>query len=372
MRKLIVLVIILLIFLGLWSALETYAPQFLDQSRSSTQKQESEKVKIVSEESVVIDIVEKVRPSVVTVGIEQRVIDIDPFGIFRSPRGVRQEQDIGSGFVISEDGLVVTNRHVVSSRSKYKVITHDGKSYDVQNIYRDPLNDVAIVKISPSTGSGFKPVEMGNSKGVKVGQLVVAIGTPLGEFRGSVTKGIVSGLGRGITAGSPFEGFVERLDDVIQTDAAINPGNSGGPLVNSSGQVIGVNTAIASGAENIGFAIPINVVKEALDNFNQTGGFVRPYLGVAYRMIGRELAVLNELPEGAYVQETVEGSAADKAGILPGDILIKIDGQKLVDSEGGLAAVINKKKVGDSVTITIYRDGETIEVKATLETAPGQ
>ncbi|OGH13145.1 MAG: hypothetical protein A2687_00940 [Candidatus Levybacteria bacterium RIFCSPHIGHO2_01_FULL_38_26] len=329
---------------------------------------------MVSEESVVVDVVEKVSPSVVTVAIEQQVRNIDPFDLFRVPQSVREDQDIGSGFIVSSDGLIVTNRHVVDTSSNYKVITNDGKTFDVVNIYRDPLNDIAIIKINPTNGSGqaLRPVEMGDSEDVKVGQLVVAIGTPLGEFRGSVTKGIVSGIGRGITAGSPFEGLVERLDDVIQTDAAINPGNSGGPLVNSSSQVIGVNTAIASGAENIGFAIPINVVKDALDNFNQTGGFVRPYLGVAYRMIGRELAILNELPQGAYVQEVVEGSVADKAGINQGDILTHMDGEKLVDSEGGLAAVINKKKVGDTVTITVHRDGETLDIRVTLETAPGQ
>jgi len=369
MRKLIVLVIILLVFLGLWSTVTKYAPQLFQNIKPPLVEKTEEKVKIVSEESVVIDIVEKVSPSVVTVGIEQRIINIDPFDIFRSPQSIRQEQDIGSGFIVSSDGLIVTNRHVVDSRSKYKVITHDGKKYDVVNIYRDSLNDIAIVKINAEV---LKAVEMGDSAKVKVGQLVVAIGTSLGEFRGSVTKGIVSGLGRGITAGSPFEGLVERLDNVIQTDAAINPGNSGGPLVNSSGQVIGVNTAIASGAENIGFAIPINVVKDAISNFNQTGGFVRPYLGVAYRMIGRDLAILNELPEGAYVQQVVEGSAAEKTGVLPGDIITKMDGQKLTDSEGGLAAVINKKKVGDSVTVTVWRDGKTLELKATLETAPNQ
>jgi len=369
MRKLIVLVVILLIFLGVWSAMSTYAPRFLQSIKAPSPDITSEKVKVVSEESVVIDIVEKVSPSVVTVGVEQRVISIDPFDVFRSPQSLRQEQDIGSGFIITSDGLIVTNRHVVSSRSKYKVITHDGKSHDVQNVYRDPLNDIAIVKIG---AKGLRPVDMGDSENVKVGQLVVAIGTPLGEFRGSVTKGIVSGIGRGITAGSPFEGLVERLDDVIQTDAAINPGNSGGPLVSSSGQVVGINTAIASGAENIGFAIPINVVKEALDNFNNTGGFVRPYLGVAYRMIGRELAILNELPEGAYIQEVVEGSAADKAGILQGDILTKMDGEKLVDSEGGLVVVMSRGTRRGTSSAPVSRDGETLELKATLETAPGQ
>ncbi len=361
MRKLIVLIIVLLIFLGVWNG--------ISKNKRFTVETSKEKVRIVSEESVVVDIVEKVSSSVVTVGIEQRVVDIDPFDIFRRPQAVKQEQDIGSGFIVSSEGLIVSNKHVVGSAGKYKVITSDGKKYDVESIYRDPANDIAIVKIR---AQGLKKVEMGDSSKVKVGQLAVAVGTPLGEFRGSVTRGIISGIGRGITAGSPFQGFVERLDNVIQTDAAINPGNSGGPLVNSSGQVIGVNTAIASGAENIGFAIPINVVKDALSNFNKTGGFVRPYLGVAYRMISRDLAILNELPEGAYVQEIVEGSAAAKAGIQEGDIITKFDGKKITEKDGGLAGIISKKKVGDTVAITVWRESETLEIKATLETAPDQ
>jgi serine protease Do len=366
MRKLIVLVVILLVFLAVWNAVAKYAPNIASLNKRFVVEKPSEKVKIVSEESVVIDIVEKVSPSVVTVGIEQRVI-ADPFDIFRRQQSFKQEQDIGSGFVVDADGLIVTNKHVVGSSGKYKVITDDGKKYDVESVYRDPTNDIAIVKIR---AEGLRKVEMGDSSKAKVGQLVVAVGTPLGEFRGSVTKGIISGLGRGITAGSPFQGFVERLDNVMQTDAAINPGNSGGPLVNSTGQVIGVNTAIASGAENIGFAIPINIVKDALSNFNKTGGFVRPYLGVAYRMISRDLAILNELPEGAYVQEVVEESAAAKAGIQEGDIITKFDGKKLAEKEGGLAGIISKKKVGDIVKITIWRESETLEIKATLETAP--
>ncbi|MEK7517780.1 MAG: trypsin-like peptidase domain-containing protein [Patescibacteria group bacterium] len=369
MKKLILTVVFLIVLLGLWSI---FSSNFPDLSKfipkRDTEKSSNEKIKIASEESVVVDIVEKISPSVVTVGIE-RVINFDPFDIFQRPQGTQREQDIGSGFIISKDGLIVTNKHVVNASGKYKVITNDGRKYDVESIYRDPANDIAIVKINANQ---LKSVEMGDSAKIKVGQLVVAVGTPLGEFRGSVTKGIVSGIGRGITAGSPFEGFAERLDNVIQTDAAINPGNSGGPLVNSSAQVIGVNTAVASGAENIGFAIPINVVKDALDNFNKTGGFVRPYLGVAYRMIGRELSILNDVPEGAYVSQVVPDSAAAKAGIEEGDIIIRFDGSKIAEENGGLAGVIAKKKVGDTVTISVWRDGKTLEVKTTLTTAPDQ
>jgi len=376
MRKLIVLVIILLVFLGLWSTVTKYAPQFLQSIKTPPVDIPSEKVKIVTEESVVIDIVKRVGPSVVTVSEEVSIGSVSPFDL--GPFGF---QDIGSGFIVSSDGFVVTNKHVVSDiGARYQIITNNEKKYDVQKIYRDPLNDIAILKIDPSThsagsgqaSSGLKPVELGDSAKLQVGQFVIAIGTALGEFRNTVTTGVISGLGRGISAGSEFRGFVEELDNVIQTDAAINPGNSGGPLMNSSGQVIGVNTAIAREGENIGFALPIQVVKDSLKNFNETGQFNRPYLGVGYQIISREVAIRNELPEGAYVQQVVEGSAAEKAGVLPGDIITKMDGQKLTDSEGGLAAVINKKKVGDSVTVTVWRDGKTLELKATLEAAPNQ
>lgn len=336
----------------------------------------TEKIKIVSEESVVIDVVKKVSPSVVTVGISTTRNTIqdnsfDPFGIFNTPGTTDQkiEQDIGSGFIVSKEGLIVTNKHVVSdTQSKYRVITSDDKTFDVQKIYRDPSNDLAILQID---NDNLTPVELGDSSKLEVGQMAIAIGTALGEFRQTVTKGLISGLGRGITAGSPFEGFVERLDNVIQTDAAINPGNSGGPLLNSGGQVIGVNTAVASGSENIGFAIPINVVKDAISNFNATGQFSRPFLGVRYKMISRDLALLNEVPEGAYVVEVVSGSPAEKSGIKQGDIFTKFDGTSVKDNNGGLAGLIGKKKVGDTVEVEYWRNGKTQTVKITLEEASG-
>lgn len=368
MRKLILIVVGLIIVLGIWNS-SSYLPDFKNLIKEKGINLPAEKVKIVTEESVVINIVEKVSPSVVTVGVEQRIINFDPFDFFARPQGRNEEQDIGSGFVVSTDGLIVTNKHVVSVQGKYKVITHDGKKYDVERVYRDPINDIAIVKIN---AKGLKPVEMGDSSKIKVGQLVVAVGTPLGEFRGSVTQGIVSGIGRGITAGSIFEGFAEKLDDVIQTDAAINPGNSGGPLVNSAGQVIGVNTAVASGAENIGFALPINIIKDSLKNFNQSGQFNRPYLGIVYKMLSRDVAILNNVPQGAYIQDIVEGSPAEKAGIARGDIIMKINGKIVEEKNSEIATVIASKKIGDTLTITVWRDGETLELKATLTAAPNQ
>lgn len=331
-------------------------------------------VKILYEESVVIGVVEKVSPSVVTVGIKKTrqvfspfEIDIfDPFGIFRRPSlEEKVEQDIGTGFIINSEGMIVTNKHVVAdTRAEYKVITKDDKEYKAIKIYRDPVNDLAILKIN---ASNLLPVELGDSSDLRVGQFVIAIGTALGEFRHTVTTGVISGLGRGITAGDPFSGYVERLDDVIQTDAAISPGNSGGPLLNSSGQVIGVNVAVSQAGENIGFAIPINVIKESLANFEKTGRFVRPFLGIRYKMIGRDLALLNDVPEGAYIIEVIEGSAAEKAGIKESDIIIKINGQAVREKDGGLAKIISGKKVGEGIEIEVWRDGEIKEIIATLE-----
>ena len=331
-------------------------------------------VKITSEESLIIDVVDKVSPSVVTVSISTtrqmgrmfQIDPFDPFGTFRQQPGKEEkvEQDIGSGFVLTQDGLIVTNKHVVGeSNAKYRVITKDDKSYDVEKIYRDPANDLAILKIN---ATNLQPIEMGDSSGIKVGQMAIAIGTALGEFRHTVTTGVISGLGRGITAGSPFEGFAEKLDNVIQTDAAINPGNSGGPLLNSSGQVIGVNTAVAQGGQNIGFALPINVVKEGLDNFNKTGQFSRPYLGIRYSTITRDLALMNEVPEGAYVREVIQGGPAEKAGLEAGDIITKIDGLRMSGADGEVAKVIGGKKVGDSISLEYWREGQSKTINVTL------
>lgn len=214
-------------------------------------------------------------PSVVTIKISQETsdysIEFDPFNPFspfrRVPQGTRQtEQNIGSGFIVDSSGLIITNKHVVSNNTdaKYSVITNDNKEYQVQKIYTDPNNDIAILQIS---GANFPAINLGDSSTLKLGETVYAIGTPLGEFTNTVTSGIVSGLGRGITTGSRYEGYVEKLDNVIQTDAAINPGNSGGPLINASGEVIGIDTAVSLQGQNIGFAIPVNVVKTILTNY---------------------------------------------------------------------------------------------------------
>lgn len=347
------------------------------------EKRVSLKTEVIDEESVVTRVVDQVSDKVVTVSISKtQIISPNPlydffgfnqfFGQQQQPESQQIEKDIGTGFIISEDGLVVTNKHVVSdSQAGYRVIMNEEEIYEVVNIYRDPVNDLAILQIE---GDGFDPVDLGDSDQLKVGQTVIAIGTALGEFRSTVTKGVISGLGRGITAGSPFSGS-ERLDDVIQTDAAINPGNSGGPLLNSSGQVIGVNVAVSQSGQNIGFALPINIVKESIDNFEATGEFDRPYLGVAYQMISKKAAMLNEVPAGAYVQQVVTDSPAFKAGIKAGDIITEIDGKKLSegddDKDTTLVGIINNKKIGDSVEVVYWREDQETTVKVVLEKREG-
>jgi serine protease Do len=330
-----------------------------------------------SEEEKIISTIDAALPSVVTVGInfttqERGSFEFDPsnpYGFRQVPGRSREvDQNIGSGFIVSEDGLIITNKHVVAQQdATYKIRFNSGDTVKVEQIYRDPLNDLAILKVSAE--SKLQALSLGESDNLKLGQTTIAIGTPLGEFTNSVTKGIISGLGRGITAGSPFEGFVEKLDNVIQTDTPISPGNSGGPLLNSSGQVIGINTAVSSEGENIGFAIPVNIIKTLLQEFEKRGGsFERPYIGVQYQMIDRKTAIANGLVEGAYVMGIVADSPAEKAGIQEEDVIIKIDGVKVVSSdEQSITKILLDKKIGQTVQITIWRDGDEKMVSVVLE-----
>ena len=328
----------------------------------------SQKQVLVEEESVVIDVVEKVSPSVVSIAVENRQI-LEPF--FGLPQTEKQS-GIGTGFVVSSDGLILTNKHVVSNtQEKYIAIIRNGEAerkLEISDINLDPFNDLAIVKVA---ASDLKPVEMGDSDKLKVGQKVIAIGNALGRFENTVTTGVVSGLGRGVSPVDPTTGLAERLEDLIQTDAAINPGNSGGPLVNTAGQVIGINTAVAS-AENIGFAIKVNIAKQLISDFQASGGKIqRPLLGIRYTHISRDVALLNDVPEGELVREVVADSAADDAGVKVGDIITQLDGEKLTE-DNSLAKFIRTKKIGDEVKIRLFRDGATIDLTAKLKEAPSQ
>lgn len=353
-----------LVGLGLYSAnakgllpISKNLPQvdIINQQRTQT---------ILNEENAVISVVEKVSPSVVAIGESRRVFN--PFDPYSVPR--RENSTIGTGFIVSEKGIVVTNKHVVADLSgRYSVVLNDGTKYEIKKIYRDPILDLALVQID---GASLPVVEIGDSSKLKVGQTVVAIGNALGRFTNTVTTGVVSGLGRRVIAGDPYSGTSESLDDLIQTDAAINPGNSGGPLLNSAGQVIGVNVATTEGADNISFAIPINSVKKIVDEFVSRGTVSRPFLGVRYRFLPKDLAVLNNLPQGAYVQEVVAGSGAEKAGVLEADVITKIDGTEVTD-DTTISKIISGRKIGDNVNLNIFREGKEIEIKAILQELPG-
>ncbi|MBI2021664.1 trypsin-like peptidase domain-containing protein [Candidatus Daviesbacteria bacterium] len=338
---------------------------FLNPSNVSQQIQNTQTRTIIQEENAVIQTVEKSSPSVVAIGVTQRIIN--PFDPYSVP--TTRQSTIGTGFVVSDQGVIVTNRHVVDDVStKYSVVTKDGKKLDVTKIYRDPNLDLALVKVSDR---GLKALELGDSSKLKVGQTVIAIGNALGRFQNTVTTGVVSGLGRAVNAGDPFSGSTERLDNLIQTDAAINPGNSGGPLLNSAGQVIGVNVATTEGAQNIGFAIPINSVKALVDEFVKTGDVKKAFLGVRYFPLTRDQAVRNNLPQGAYVDEVVEGSPADKAGIKQGDVITKIDGQS-VTGDNTISEAIQRKKPGDSISLEVFSDEKTKTLNVNLSEASNQ
>jgi S1-C subfamily serine protease len=351
-------------------------------------------INIPDEESAVTAAVEKASPAVVSIIVSKDIPKMqdffsDPFSFdpFFNPFGTRQRQQQpnqgetekqeiggGSGFIVSKDGLIVTNRHVVSDQSaEYTVMTNDEKRHSAKVMAIDPVNDVAVLKIE--AGNNLPVLELADSGTLKIGQTVIAIGNSLGEFRNTVSKGIISGLKRNVTAGNGF-GQAEQLSEVIQTDAAINPGNSGGPLLNISGQVIGVNVAMAQGAQNIGFALPINLVKKDIESVKTKGKIVQPYIGVRYIPVTKEIQKANNLlyDYGALVLRgqqltdfaVVPGSPADKAGIVENDIILEINGQK-IDENHQLSDQIAKFNVGDAITLKIWHKGNTNDVKVTLE-----
>ncbi len=276
----------------------------------------------------------------------------------------------GSGFTISEDGLILTNKHVVLDKNaSYTVITNNGEQYDAEILAQDPLRDLAVLKIDANS---MPVVKLGDSDNIKVGQTVVAIGNALGEFRNTVSVGIVSGLSRTITASGP--GITEELRDIIQTDAAINQGNSGGPLLNIRGEVIGVNTAIAESAQNIGFAIPVNDAKKAVESVKESGRIIYPFLGVRFVTLTDSIAEENNLPvkEGAWLRgesgssPIVGGSPAEEAGLKSGDIITEAGGYKITVKET-LADLLQQYNVGETVTLKVLRFSNNINDWRELE-----
>lgn len=332
---------------------------------------------IITEDSVVADVVNQSSPAVVSIAISKEVSNLRNFDFFGfipgENSGQKQQVGAGSGFFVSEDGMIVTNRHVVEDMSaEYTVVTNDGTEFPAKVLARDPVHDIAIIKIE---GVGFPVLPLGDSDSVQIGQTVIAIGNSLGEFSNTVSRGIISGLGRTVIAGSELGTQAEKLTDIVQTDAAINPGNSGGPLINVKGEVIGMNVAMAQGAQNIGFALPINQVKQTVDQVKQTGKISTPFLGVRYIPISEEIQDNNNLPfdYGILIQRgtasselaVVPGSPADKAGILENDIILEVDGQK-IDDKNQLGDLIADHKVGDLITLKVWSKGTEKDVQVVL------
>jgi serine protease Do len=400
------LLIILLIGVGiLWhyrtNVLSYVAKEYFKEVQNqNTNKNGGVTTPAFSQDSFVINAVKETNPAVVSVIISEEVpkyeeyVDpnqqTNPFGdlfpgfSFNIPQYKQigtQQQEVGggSGFLVSSDGLIVTNKHVVEqTNATYTVFTNDGKKYTAKVIARDPILDIALIKITPAVGQTFPYLSLGNSDTLQLGQTVIAIGNALGEYKNTVSVGVVSGLARTITAGDD-SGNSEVLDHIIQTDAAINPGNSGGPLLDLSGNVIGVNVAMAEGSQSIGFALPINSVEGAILSVEKTGKIIRPYLGVRYVPIDTATETANNLSVdyGALVKAgstaselaVIPGSPADKAGIVENDVILEVDGVK-IDNNNSLSDIIRGDSVGQVITLTILHKGVQKNVSVTLEVVP--
>ena len=316
---------------------------------------------VTTEESNIAAVAEKVSPSVVSVMTETRT---------RSYYGTTTAEGAGTGIIVSKDGYVLTNNHVVEDATSVAVVDNDGIQYDdVTIVGRDPLNDIAFLKIK--SDKDFTAAELGNSSTIRIGQQVVAIGNALGQFNNTVTAGIISGVGRPITASSS-NGTTESLTDLIQTDASINSGNSGGPLVNMSGQVIGINTAIIENANGLGFSIPINSTKGVLAGVIENNTVERAYLGINYLTITPEIANRYNLDvtKGAYIyaesgNAIVSNGPASQSGLKQGDIITKIN-DETIGTTAGLGSTIGQYRPGDVVTVTFLRDGKEQTTRVTL------
>lgn len=358
----------------------------------------------ISYEQAIIDAVKSATDSVVSIIIsknlpvyEQQWVNPfpnDPFFNFQIPQQVQkgtqyQQVGAGSGFIVSSDGLVLTNKHVVlDSSADYTVLTNDGSKYSAKVLALDPVQDLAVIKIQ-NTDKAFSAIKLGNSTSIQIGQGAIAIGNALGQFSNTVSVGIVSGLGRTISASDQGGGFSETLEGIIQTDAAINSGNSGGPLLNLKGEVIGVNTAMAQGAENIGFAIPINIAKRDIDQVveksrlqsnrgssTESGQIkiIYPFLGVRYVLVDNTVKEKYKLSVdyGALILKgsngeaaVTAGSAADKAGIKINDVILEVNGEKITKNSK-MSDLIAKYNPGDKVTLKILRDEKEISLDVTL------
>jgi len=347
------------------------------------------------QEEAIIKVVEEVSPAVVSIIISKDVPIFEEYYTspleeleeffdegfeFRVPqyrqKGTeKKEVGGGSGFIISEEGMIITNKHVVlDEKADYTVFTNDGRKFPAKVLARDPFQDLAIIKIEEEETS-FPVAKLGDSSNLKIGQTVVAIGNSLGEFRNTVSVGVISGLGRSITASGG--GLVETIEDVIQTDAAINKGNSGGPLLNLKGEVVGINTATVLEAQSIGFAIPVDKAKRDIEQVKEQGKISYAFLGIYYALITPELQEEYDLPvdNGAWVGRSRNGqpieeaifpdSAAEKTGLKRDDIILEFNGEEIT-LENSLAKIILGYNPGDEITLKILRENEEKILQATL------
>ncbi len=377
-----------------------FAP-LLHRNASTTQEQEVRVQQVplyqpaLDYEKAVVEAVKKASPAVVAITVSKNVPIIEQCpssGISNIPpefrslfgddyqflvpcqKGTRLEKvGGGSGFIIQADGLVLTNKHVVNDeKASYTVFTSDGKKYDATVLARDPAQDLAVLKID---AQNLPTVELGDSNSLALGQSSIAIGNALGEFQNTVSVGVISGLARTVTASGG--NITETIHNLIQTDAAINPGNSGGPLLNLRGEVIGINTAIAADAQNIGFAIPINRAKRDIQSVKTSGSIQSPYLGVRYIAITQEVAEQEKLAYtyGVLVRGSEDGagvmkdSPAAQAGLKNDDIILEINGIQ-INKDLSLAEVISEREVGETITLKVARDGKEMEIPVVLAQRP--
>jgi len=361
-----------------------------------------------SQEEKIIQAVKSVSPAVVSIIIskdvpimEQRFVN--PFGdieqLFGQPFGFsipeyyqkgteKKEVGGGTGFIVSEDGMILTNKHVVSDeKAEYTVFTNDGKKFLAKVLARDQVQDIAIIQVVQGENIKFPTVQLGDSENLQIGQSVIAIGNALGEFKNTVSVGVVSGLGRTITASGGDE-VAETLEGIIQTDAAINRGNSGGPLLNLKGDVIGMNTAVVSGAQSLGFTIPINKAKRDIEQIKTLGKLAYPFIGIRYVLIDEEIQKERNLAVdyGAWItswyrqssqwvqskdQAVVSGSAATQAGLKENDIVLEFDKDK-VTKDNSLGKIIDKYNPGDKVVLKVLRGKEEKTFEIILGDRPSQ
>ena len=340
---------------------------------------EKEYIPQTTQEQKIIDIVKENSPSVVSVvaykdvPVYEQTYQQDFFFIIPKleQKGTeRQQVGAGTGFIVSSDGLILTNKHVVSDKeAEYVVIMTDNKEYNAKVLARDPVQDLAIIKIEG--GNSFKPLKLGSVDDIQIGQTVIAIGNALGRFQNTVSVGVISGLGRTIVATGP-DFATERLEDIIQTDTAINRGNSGGPLINLKGEVVGINTAVSTEGENIGFAISIDKAKRSIEQVKTLGRISYPYMGVRYIILNKEISKARdiEVDYGALIvgdnePAVVDGSPAQKAGIKEGDVILEINGEKITENNS-LAKIISKYNPFESLNLKILRDGQEIYLNIIL------